>query len=466
MDDPEVLEISLDPGPKNRRRFLAMKGGDPPMPQPMPGMISPEAVGLPPEGMNPVDRVAREGIPRVPAPAPMPPPTLVVMAEPAAEPAAPEAEPEVSPVSEVEPESPPESQPEPEIDEEVAEVARSACIVALSRTALIPKRVSDAVAYIVSCTNIPVEEQEPVLDDEGQVHIRSLLALIPETAPDNILQAAQVVEQWADAGFPLYGLGAIAASPAEYGYEDEMPQKPMMPDMPAMAPQKRVVDSDQLLAEANRAMRHCIENGDIEQAGAIKAFSNKLKKSLPDGGFVVVSGVVPRSESIPMINLSDLAKGASPDEAKAIQMVVDAACHKEMSSARQAAEELGLAIDSFRADVVSVMAQAQDREATYKHINQALSGLAPKLSAALEKALPVSNVATPENAIMERLDQLAEKVGKLESKQLSFAPTAARPATPPVARSIRSSPPRQVRSDGKVTVSQIVDAAANRFGRL
>ncbi len=429
MKDPEVLELSLEGQPKNGRRYLMLKGQGPP--------------AAPAEPVKPVEPPAEQATE----------PTTETLAAN-----------EFTGVNDPSPSEPP-SEPVAPVAVEQATVdgpaiVRAAYAATLARSTVAPKPVVDALGHIMSRAGVePVEPAPPSLDPEAQVHVRSLVALVEGLAelPPDVAESVQVVRAWVAEGFPLVNVGEVVQSPGEFGYDAPEPA------LATPAP-KRVVDSGELVEYCRRRARQLVETGSTDVAAELLSFCKKVQKALPDGGFVVVSGVVPKAEGVPLAQLSDLVSSGKPDFVSLLNSIVDDACTSDYSQAETVLAEAADALQAFTEDTLKVLASPLDGDGKLLQIQQAFSSLGAKVKGLVERSGPPAADAVADRVaelVARELAPLRQDLELLKrGRSLSFTEAPVQPQP----KSIRPSP-GVVRSQaaGKpLTASQIAEAAASR----
>lgn len=419
--DIDPMEFSFGESPKNRRRLLVMKDGAPLVEPPASGTVN---IGGLPDTSN---------LPAAPA-----------VTDPPATPPVTQAATETAPVA-------------PVIDNPTvpaAELAQKAYEVAARRSLVIPKGVREAVRTIVSRAGLTPGEVNKALDEESQVHLKSLVGLIPDDAPAEIKAAAAVLKDWGDAGFAMTDMEG------------------MMPEMPTMAPPKRrVVRAENLISAAEDMAAQMMEEGMMDMAKEVMGFRDSCRKALPEGGLVVVSGVVPNDGSIPMKNLSEIWQSENPAATQAIQAVVER-CSMPMgySQAQKALEEMVESLDAFGKDVMKIASSELGREAKLAQIQQSFTQLGTKLPELIEKTSPPDvkdQLGQVLEVLQSQLAPIVERLDRVEKGQqkLSFGPAPELPRAP-VQKSLRHVPGPVPRDKETLSVAELVEASAKRrFGQ-
>ena len=167
----EPIELSLGENPKNKRRFLAMKDKDGNIIEPTD--VVTDAV---PEVEDPSGVAGEVIVEPVLASAPETDPGTLITDRKPVEGALPEV---IAPVSE----------PLNVGSEDIAMKA----FQALRRKA-VPQNVADAMAKVVQRAGFEANDEASVLDAEAQVHVLSLLGIIPADAPEDVVESMATIK--------------------------------------------------------------------------------------------------------------------------------------------------------------------------------------------------------------------------------------------------------------------------------
>lgn len=368
MTNLDPIEISLVGSPRNRRQFLAVRG---------------DTAAEPTVATEPVE----EAVP--------------VEASEATEPMA-----EEQPVVEAS-----------EVDPISAIIQNS--VIAVSR-GVVPTEVAEAVRLIASAAGHDIElSDRGELDSEAQIHVRSLLGALPEEQeiPESVVSAIQTVQDWVARGFPLAEAGLMSpmeASPMDY------------PQVEAPARERRrVVRADRLVSLAEDAASQYLAEGSMQVAKSLLQFCQSIKKALPAGGLIVVSGIVPNDGDMPIAQLSSLVKASDPVHVAAIQSIVDQACGEEWRSGAK------LALEEFGVNVLAAMALSTPFIDKIQTIQAELDRLGEQLPVLVKASCGSDPQA-------DTIMSLSERLAKLESGEKVSAPLTISTPPPAVRRSLAS----------------------------
>jgi hypothetical protein len=419
----KTLELSLVASPKNRRRFLAIKGED--------------------ESTTATDTIDETTVP--PASEEAPPLTSDETVTDA-----------VASVTESTSVS------------DATSVAQAAYMVTASESAVIPKTVADAIRHIVARANVQVDSSNAAinLSDESQVHVESLLSVIPDDAPDDIRSAAEVVQAWATSGYPLYDVSAVVAKPTDFGFD-----APPMTASPMLAPQasvpQRIIDADDLYEQCNHKVRELMAANDGTSAEALYSFCRKVKKAFPDGGYVVVSGIVPQTTNVPVKQLSELVNSSDGSLVGVIQGIVDSLCVDDPD--REWMSDAQTTLASFSDEVMRLLQTKSERQVKLEQMQAAFNTVGTKLPALVDRSVPATS-AGDLSRISDVIQPLIDRMDRLEKSRLSFTAASAEQTpqlTTPQPKSFRPSlgiAAGAGRVNRALTSHEIVELTARRFG--
>jgi hypothetical protein len=433
MTDIDPLEISLSGAPKNRRRYLMVKGEDAPD-ETSGGIVF--DIAEDDEG-EAVENARRED-----------------EGDDDSEVTGDEGEGETNEVEDEESED----------DESPEKIARKAFVVAQSRSLAIPAAVMDAMGTIIKLAGIVPSPADSTLDDETRVHVKSLIGLVGENPPEAVAKSVVTIEQWLEDGAKLKTAIEVPVQNSLVEDSNLQGKKP-----------RKVVRSDRLVSEGEETAAQLFRSGASDLGREVLAFSRKVRKSLPEGGLVVISGDFERGEDDPIVSLSDVWTSPNPRVGEIVNAIVDSVSSVEKTPRDQAIEDASEVIRSFGSELLRTIESDLDQTAKFEQVQAIFNSLAVKVTPIVELSTPKSgsdHASELISSVQGEIKAIASRLSSIEAtqKSLTFGRAIERTEAPPAPKNVSSrasavpSPRPVVRS--KLTVEDIVEASsARRFGR-